>query len=115
MVRYLPGQCYPGRRGARRVSSDAHGFAEGDCQPRRRTTAETTEPRPNGATRMEPAAVVNDATHMMQPLTHPPDCAVRIPGSKSITNRALLIAALADGSSVIEEALFSDDTHYKIG
>jgi len=35
-----------------------------------------------------------------------------VPGSKSITNRALLIAALADGESTIAAALFSDDTHY---
>ena len=35
---------------------------------------------------------------------------VRVPGSKSITNRALLLAALADGDSVLEGALASDDT-----
>lgn len=35
---------------------------------------------------------------------------VRPPGSKSITNRALLIAALADGASVLEAPLRSDDT-----
>jgi len=35
-----------------------------------------------------------------------------IPGSKSITNRALLIAALADGASTLTGALFSDDTRY---
>lgn len=35
---------------------------------------------------------------------------VRVPGSKSITNRVLLIAALADGSSEITGALASDDT-----
>lgn len=35
-----------------------------------------------------------------------------IPGSKSITNRALLIAALADGTSTLTGALFSDDTRY---
>jgi len=61
---------------------------------------------------MEPAAIVNDAPYMMQPLARPPDCVMHVPGSKSITNRALLIAALAAGSSVIEDALFSDDTHY---
>ena len=37
---------------------------------------------------------------------------VTVPGSKSITNRALLLAALADGFSQIEGALFSDDTRY---
>ena len=37
---------------------------------------------------------------------------VDIPASKSYTNRALLIAALADGECRIENPLFSDDTHY---
>lgn len=35
---------------------------------------------------------------------------VRVPGSKSINNRALLLAALADGESVLMGALDSDDT-----
>lgn len=46
----------------------------------------------------------------IQPLARPPDAAVPVPGSKSITNRALLIAALADARSILEGALFSDDT-----
>ena len=37
---------------------------------------------------------------------------VAIPSSKSYTNRALLIAALAEGESCIESPLFSDDTKY---
>ena len=48
----------------------------------------------------------------IHPLTRPPDATVRIPGSKSITNRALLLSALADGSSTLEGVLFSDDTRY---
>jgi|GEM_PF-8100 len=35
---------------------------------------------------------------------------VKVPGSKSITNRALMLAALAEGKSVIEGALFSEDS-----
>mgnify|MGYP001159534000 CR=1 FL=1 len=35
-----------------------------------------------------------------------------IPGSKSYTNRALLIAALAEGTSELHRLLHSDDTHY---
>jgi len=35
---------------------------------------------------------------------------VRVPGSKSITNRALLLAALAQGESTLHGALDSDDT-----
>jgi 3-phosphoshikimate 1-carboxyvinyltransferase len=36
---------------------------------------------------------------------------VRLPGSKSISNRTLLLAALADGSTQIMDLLASDDTH----
>ena len=35
-----------------------------------------------------------------------------VPGSKSITNRALLIAALAQGTSVLHGVLFSDDSRH---
>jgi len=40
------------------------------------------------------------------------DAIVTILGSKSYTNRALLVAALAEGKSVLKHALFSDDTVY---
>lgn len=40
----------------------------------------------------------------------PIHASVRIPGSKSMTNRALLLAALADGVSEISGMLISDDT-----
>src|SRR3954453_16144074 len=40
------------------------------------------------------------------------DASVQIPGSKSITNRALLLAALADGISTLSGVLFSDDSHW---
>lgn len=49
-------------------------------------------------------------TLAIQPLDRPVDATVSIPGSKSSTNRALLIAALADGHTTLQEALFSDDT-----
>lgn len=35
-----------------------------------------------------------------------------VPGSKSITNRALLLAALADGKSTLTGVLFSDDSRH---
>jgi 3-phosphoshikimate 1-carboxyvinyltransferase len=57
---------------------------------------------------------VSDAVYMVQPLTRPPSCTVRVPGSKSITNRALLLAALADGESTLDGALWSDDTRYMV-
>lgn len=37
---------------------------------------------------------------------------VSVPGSKSITNRALLIAALANGRSLLKGVLFSDDSRH---
>jgi 3-phosphoshikimate 1-carboxyvinyltransferase len=43
------------------------------------------------------------------------DALVHIPGSKSITNRALVCAALADGTSVLEGALWADDTEAMVG
>jgi 3-phosphoshikimate 1-carboxyvinyltransferase len=49
------------------------------------------------------------------PIAHPLDATVTPPGSKSITNRALLLAAMASGSSTIEGALFSDDTRQMVG
>ena len=44
------------------------------------------------------------------PLVSPPDTDVTLPGSKSITNRALVCAALAEGRSTLRGALFADDT-----
>jgi 3-phosphoshikimate 1-carboxyvinyltransferase len=52
---------------------------------------------------------------LVEPLTEPPDVTVRPPGSKSITNRALLLAAFADGPSTIEGALDADDIDAMIG
>lgn len=37
---------------------------------------------------------------------------VDVPGSKSITNRALLLATLADGTSTLRNVLFSDDSRH---
>ena len=49
---------------------------------------------------------------LLTPISHPLNATVRVPGSKSLTNRAMLIAALADGTTVIQNALFSDDSRY---
>ncbi len=46
----------------------------------------------------------------VRPLTAPPAVTIRVPGSKSITNRALVVAALANGESRLTGALLSDDT-----
>jgi 3-phosphoshikimate 1-carboxyvinyltransferase len=49
------------------------------------------------------------------PLERRVDATVVLPGSKSITNRALVCAALAGGTSVLEGALFADDTEAMLG
>ena len=48
----------------------------------------------------------------IEPINHPVNATVTLPGSKSYTNRALIIAALADGTSTLRQALFSEDTVY---
>jgi 3-phosphoshikimate 1-carboxyvinyltransferase len=46
----------------------------------------------------------------IEPIPHPLSAAVRVPGSKSLTNRALPVAALAYGPVLLRNALFSDDS-----
>ena len=50
----------------------------------------------------------------MQPVSQPIVARVRPPGSKSITNRALVCAALSDGISILRGALDSEDTRVMI-
>ena len=47
----------------------------------------------------------------IDPLVEPPNARLDLPGSKSITNRALVVAGLADGESELAGVLFSQDTH----
>jgi 3-phosphoshikimate 1-carboxyvinyltransferase len=51
-------------------------------------------------------------TELISPLRGQLDAVVHLPGSKSMTNRALLLAALADGVSTLSGVLFSDDSHW---
>ena len=48
----------------------------------------------------------------MFPVSHALNATVRVPGSKSLTNRALLVASLAEGTTTLTNALFSDDSGY---
>jgi len=48
----------------------------------------------------------------IRPIARPVNAEIAVPGSKSITNRALLLTALADGASTLENALFSEDSHW---
>jgi len=50
----------------------------------------------------------------IKPLTHPLRGEVSVPGSKSLTNRALLLAALCDGPVVLSGALFSEDSRIMV-
>lgn len=50
--------------------------------------------------------IYNEIKKTTAPLT------VRVPGSKSITNRSLLLAMLADGASTLLGVLFSDDSRH---
>lgn len=51
------------------------------------------------------------ATLPIEPFTRPARGEVALPGSKSITNRALLLAALCGEPVTLTGALFSEDTH----
>ncbi|MCC5790115.1 MAG: 3-phosphoshikimate 1-carboxyvinyltransferase [Opitutales bacterium] len=44
------------------------------------------------------------------PFTQPACGSITLPGSKSITNRAMILAALSKGQVILENALFSEDT-----
>jgi len=48
------------------------------------------------------------------PLTEPVRAEITVPGSKSITNRALILAALAEGETILQGALWSEDTQVMV-
>jgi len=51
---------------------------------------------------------------LIEPFSKPFDLTFTPPGSKSLTNRALVLAALSDGPCVLSNALFADDTRVMI-
>ena len=53
---------------------------------------------------------MSDAVRRVEPLTSPPDATIVVPGSKSITNRALVCAGLAPGRSELRGIGRADDT-----
>ena len=62
---------------------------------------------------MSDTAATRTGSYELWPAPHPKrpvDAAVRLPGSKSLTNRALVLAALSDGPSVVRQTLDSRDT-----
>ena len=50
--------------------------------------------------------------YKVRKLNKPINCVLEVPGSKSITNRALLMAALSDGECRLNGVLFSDDSRH---
>lgn len=52
----------------------------------------------------------SNAVYQVQPVGYPLDAVVRVPGSKSIANRALICATLADGVSTLHNVPTGDDT-----
>ena len=60
-------------------------------------------------------AIVQDmSSYRCQPASKPLEATVTLPGSKSITNRALVMAALADGTSLLKNVLLAEDTRLMI-
>ena len=53
-----------------------------------------------------------DKQYRVKKLDKPVDWMVEVPGSKSMTNRALLMAALSDGEVKLDGVLFSDDSRH---
>ena len=58
--------------------------------------------------------VVDAFAVSFQPALHPIAGRITVPGSKSITNRALICAAMADGTSVLQGVLDSEDTRVMV-
>ena len=54
------------------------------------------------------------SVHRCTPVAGPLDAVVEVPGSKSLTNRALVLASLADGQSILSNVLLADDTRVMI-
>ena len=86
------GRGVPGRAGRARLPP-------GGAARRRRLTVPADVPTPHRG----PAFAV-------EPIDHPVDATVIVPGSKSLTNRALICAGLAEGASIIDNALVADDS-----
>lgn len=65
------------------------------------------------AERPEPGIKLPEAIQI-RPLTVPVNATISVPGSKSITNRALILAALGKGTTTLEGALWAEDTELMV-
>ena len=50
----------------------------------------------------------------IEPLSRLPQAEVVVPGSKSLTNRALIVAVLRKGTTALKNALWSEDTRLMV-
>ncbi len=57
---------------------------------------------------------MNSENYQVNKLNKKLDISIKVPGSKSISNRALLMAALSDGVTTLNGVLFSDDSRHFI-
>jgi len=67
----------------------------------------------NGVRRMQIEMSLPDLIEIV-PLSAAPEVEITVPGSKSITNRALILAALAEGEVTLVGALWSEDTQVMV-
>ncbi len=56
--------------------------------------------------------MTTSSVYEVSPIPGPVSLSLSVPGSKSITNRALLMAALAEGTSTLYGTLFSEDSRH---
>jgi 3-phosphoshikimate 1-carboxyvinyltransferase len=70
-------------------------------------------PHPNDGADALKAVPLPDLIEIV-PLDKPVRADITVPGSKSITNRALVLAGLADGETVLQGALWSEDTQVMV-
>jgi 3-phosphoshikimate 1-carboxyvinyltransferase len=72
-------------------------------------------PAPHHPNKQQAFAVALPPLIEIVPPKGPLEAQLTVPGSKSITNRALVLAALAEGESVLHGALWSEDTQVMVG
>nr|CAB3469376.1 unnamed protein product [Digitaria exilis] len=115
-------------RAAATVSLDLAAAAPALSRGRRPGSARPSAPRPvaAGGLRMRSRAVVAAAAAAAAPAKAGADevvlqpireisGTVKLPGSKSLSNRILLLSALSEGTTVVDNLLESEDVHYMLG
>ncbi|MDF2959892.1 MAG: 3-phosphoshikimate 1-carboxyvinyltransferase [Paenibacillus sp.] len=73
---------------------------------------EVTGKNPERSARSPWAALQDTEEVEIHPPLRKPDGEIAVPGSKSYTNRAIIISALAEGSSTLRDILRSDDSYW---